>query len=229
MPKPNKSSTLTAMKKYASEHNISVPDKIKRADLYEMLAKKGHVAAPKGKGTTARQVVAKKRGRGVTEKEKFNVARQNLKEAVTGSGSGGARSGLGAKGKQDYKAYDGTKVRFTNATGQATIRGKAVGSFKLELSDGRMIPMAKSWRPIWSLVEATQNKVNGRNKLRWLNKWGELPKGMTMRKETDTITEKERMGAGAGSGNKMAKKKVSKEEFMEARKKLQSNLNKYKK
>jgi len=88
--------------------------------------------------------------------------------------------------------------------------------------------MAKSWRPIWSLVEATQNKPNGRNKLRWLKKWGDLPKGMSMRKETDTITEKERMTSAGGSGNKMAKKPVSKEDFEKARASLKANLKKNK-
>ena len=159
MPKPNKSSPLKAMKKYASEHNIAIPDKITKAALYDMLAKKGHVAAPRGKSQTARSVVARRKE--PSAKDKFNEARQNLKEGVTGSGDGGRRSGKGATGKQDLSKYDGTKVRFTNATGQATIRGKAVGSFKLELSDGRMIPMAKSFRPVWSIVEATQNKANG--------------------------------------------------------------------
>lgn len=228
MPKPNKSSTIGAMRKYASEHNISLPEKAKKSEIYDMLASKGHVASGRGKGATARRVVARKKGK-ATDKDKFNLARQNLKEAVTGSGSGGARSGIGAKGKQDFKAYDGTKVRFSNATGQATIRGSKVGSFKLELSDGRMIDMAKSWRPIWSPVEATQNKPNGRNKLMWLKKWGALPKGMRMKDKTDTITEKERMTSKGGAGNKMDKKPVSKAEFEEARKKLQANLNKYKK
>lgn len=228
MPKPNKSSTMGAMRKYASEHNISLPEKAKRMEMYDILAKKGHVASAPGKGGSARQVAQRKKSK-ATDKDKFNVARQNLKEAVSGSGSGGARSGIGAKGKQEFKAFDGTKVRFTNATGMATIRGSKVGSFKLELSDGRMIPMAKSWRPIWSPVEATQNKPNGRNKLRWLKKWGELPKGMSMKKETDTVTEKERLSGKGASGQRMAKKTVSKEEFMEARKKLQANLNKYKK
>ena len=232
MPKPNKRSTMGAMRKYASEHKISLPEKATRMELYEILAKKGHVAAPPGKSQTARSTAARKKGTGTEEEKKeraFNVARQNLKEAVSGSGSGGARSGIGAAGKQDYKAFNGTKVRFLNASGEATIRGTKVGDFKLELSDGRMIPMTKSWRPIWSPVEATQNKPNGRNKLMWLKKWGELPAGMKTKDKTDTITEKERLSSKGASGQRMATKPVSKEEFMEARRKLAANLNKYKK
>ncbi len=224
-PKPNKSSTLASMKKYARDYNISHPEKIKKQELYDLLASKGHVASRPGTGKTARQVLARKKGK-ATDKDKFNASRQNLKEMTSGVS---ANTRGGSVKLQNLSAYDGTKVRFLNATGQATIRGKKKGDFKLELSDGRMIPMAKSWRPIWSNVEASQNKPNGRNKLMWLKKWGELPKGMKMKDKTDTITEKERGGKGTSAVTKTDTRKVSKEDFEKARKGLMANLNKYKK
>ena len=86
-----------------------------------------------------------------------------------------------------------------------------------------MIPMTKSWRPIWSLVEATQNKPDGRNKLTWLKKWGDMPKGMEMKSAKGTISEKKLKNAPAPS-----KKPVSRADFEKAKAGLMANLKKNK-
>ena len=230
MPKPNKSSTKANLVKYAAEHKVAVPAGIKKVALYDLLKSKGHTAAPKTGGArkdrTARQDKSKPKDDLDRMRLASNKARQNLKEGITGKGAGGARSGVGPDGKQNMAKYAGTKVQFTNVSGFAIIRGDAIGKFKLQLSNGKMIPMAKSWRPIWSVVDATQNK-GVRNVLRWLPKWtaevGGMPKGMNpkdMKKRSKDVTAKDKGTIKEVAGEK----KVSRAQLDAARTALRKNM-----
>ena len=233
MPKPNKSSTKANMVKYAVEHNVTVPTGIKKDALYDLLKSKGHVTAGRGgQAGSARKVRSNVKDSDLEKLRKAsNKARQNLKEGITGKGAGGGRSGVGPDGKQNMKLYDGTKVQFTNMTGFAIIRGDAVGNFKLQLSNGKMIPMTKSWRPIWSPVDATQNK-GVRNVLLWQKKWEReygLPKGMKPKaaeKRSKDVTAKDKgtLKDVAGSGSKRKNTGISLAQMNAARTALKKNL-----
>ena len=236
MPKINKNSTKSYMVKYIADHNLKINPKQKKADLYTALAKAGHVQAGRGK-----KVGAVEGGRGKSQvdpkakdKAKFQRARKNLKEYVTGRGTAGARGGFGTasavpKGKSKeakaerarvFRQYTGKKVVFSNVEGEATIVGGMEGEFGLKVGD-RVIPMTKSWKPIWAPTQT--------GTLTWLKKWGEAPGPKKSAKK----------GTGAGVGvEKNIKldpraiaipKKVSKEDFDKARLDLTRILAQYKK
>ena len=212
------------MVKYIADHNLKINTKQKKEDLYNALARAGHVN------------VSKKRGiaRGKDEKAKFEKARRNLKEYVTGRGAGGARGGFGtgssvpqgkskeatAERKRIFRAYTGKKVVFSNVEGEGTIVGATQGEFGIKVGD-RIIPMAKTWKPVWAPTQT--------GTLTWLKKWGEAPG-----KKKSRIK-----GTGAGVGvEKNIKldpravaipKKVSREDFDKARLDLTKILAQYKK
>ena len=231
MPKINKNSTKSYMVKYIADHNLKISTNQKKADLYTALAKAGHAAAGRGKKQTTGRGKSQLEAKG---KQKFEKARKNLKEYVTGRGVSGSRGGFGTasavpKGKSAaakaerarvFRQYTGKKVVFSNVEGEATILGGMEGEFALKVG-GRVIPMAKSWKPIWAPTQT--------GTLTWLKKWGEAP-GPKKSKVKGT-------GAGVGVEKNIKldpraiaiPKKVSKEDFDKARLDLTRILAQYKK
>jgi hypothetical protein len=233
MPKISKGTSKTYMLKYIADHNLQINTKQKKADLYTALAKAGH-ATKSGQKGHGRGLARKSKGK---EVDKFEKARKNLREYVTGRGGANqARGGFGtasaapmgksAKATAErlklFRQYTGKKVTFSNYEGEATIVGGNVGEFGLKVGD-RVIPMAKTWKPIWAPTQT--------GTLTWMKKFGEPP------------GKKKTVGAGkrgSGQGVGLEKnikidpraiaipKKVSKEDFDKARLDLTRILAQYK-
>ena len=219
-----KTTTLKVMKAYADKVGIKYPKGIKKQDMYVLMDKKGMMT--KGIGASSSETVstARLKLKGKTDAEKarakLDIARRKLRDDITGTGSGGRRGGADAFGKQNFPKYNNTKIGFYNVPGlKAKLMGKAVGEFKIVLPDGKEIPMAKSWRPVWSLVEA--QTYGARNKMTWLKKYGPPPgSGGKIPKEDKETGFNSVKKKGAEVLDRTGKAKVTKAEFDKARREL---------
>tara|TARA_R110000787_G_scaffold1310_4_gene4641 strand:- start:5977 stop:6672 length:696 start_codon:yes stop_codon:yes gene_type:complete len=224
-----KSSTLTVMKAYADKVGITYPKGIKKQDMYVLMDKKGMMTKGRGAGSSQSTVKGLRGNKNVAQiqRAKLDIARRKLRDDITGTGSGGTRSGLDAQGKQNFAMYNNTKVGFFNVPMlRGKVMGKAVGEYKIVLPGGTEIPMAKSWRPTWSIVEA--QSFGPRNKISWLKKYGPPPSGQVVKPTVVGAARSDdtKKKIGAEVLDRTGKKPVSKEEFAAARRKLMAMMKK---